>query len=202
MKTMVMEAPDNHKVTYTNAGSAIASGAVVDLNDRFGIAATDIAASTGVGVLYTAGRFKLTKATGVTFAVGAILRWDAANSRISTASDPAHKVIGRCAKAAATGDTIVETDLNQGGAGAIGTPIFVKRYVADATDASNGYVTIDTGFGAAPSTCIVQARKAATAFDVRVIANMEMLASADAGKVKVTITGIATNDVISMIATK
>lgn len=68
-------------VQYTNAGSAIAAGAVVGLKHCVGIALTDIAASTGVGSVALEGVFQVPKTTGTAWANGEKLLWDVSASK-------------------------------------------------------------------------------------------------------------------------
>lgn len=63
-------------LTYTNAGSAIAAGAVVELKHNLGVALTDIAATTGVGAVAIEGCFTVPKVSGAVWVVGEKLVWD------------------------------------------------------------------------------------------------------------------------------
>jgi predicted RecA/RadA family phage recombinase len=63
-------------LTYLNAGSAIAAGAVVELKHCLGVALTDIAATTGVGAVAMEGVFTVPKVSAAVFVVGEKLIWD------------------------------------------------------------------------------------------------------------------------------
>lgn len=68
---------------YTNAGSAIASGAIVPLVDRCGVAVADIAASTGKGTLMLEGIFELPKDGDEAFSQGDELYHDASDGTVT-----------------------------------------------------------------------------------------------------------------------
>jgi len=97
----------------------VTSGQGVLIGDLFGVAAYTADATDDVEI-QTTGVFDLTKqaGAGVTFAVGAVVYWDATNSRATaTATD---QPIGVCVSAAVNSDTSVRTLLgNIGLAGAI-----------------------------------------------------------------------------------
>ncbi|MGR8917978.1 MAG: capsid cement protein [Gammaproteobacteria bacterium] len=61
---------------YTNSGSAITEGDVVIVNNLICVAAEDIAATTGVGTLYTDGVFDLPKVSAAVIAQGEMVIWD------------------------------------------------------------------------------------------------------------------------------
>ena len=70
-------------LTYINAGSAIAAGAVVVVGKIIGIAETDIAATTGEGTLVVEGVFALAKTAGLAVAQGDKLYWNTSTSAAS-----------------------------------------------------------------------------------------------------------------------
>ncbi len=72
-----------HSIEYSNSGSAIASGAVVAVLDRCGIALTDIAATTGVGTVNLSGVYTLTKDNDEAIAQGEMLYFDASDSTVT-----------------------------------------------------------------------------------------------------------------------
>jgi predicted RecA/RadA family phage recombinase len=80
---MKNDVQNGHIIEYSNSGSAISSGAVVVLDQRIGIAITDIAASTGKGSVQLDGVFQLTSDTGTAYAQGDRLFWDVGNSRLT-----------------------------------------------------------------------------------------------------------------------
>jgi len=79
---------DGETLEYTNAGSAIASGDVVVVGKLVGIAATDIAASTGVGTVYLEGVFNVPKNNSLAITQGDQVFWDASPGEVTkTATD-------------------------------------------------------------------------------------------------------------------
>ena len=71
------------RIDYTNAGSAISAGDVIELTDCIGIAIGDIAASTGNGSLYVTGIHALTANASESWTVGKNLYWDKTNDRLT-----------------------------------------------------------------------------------------------------------------------
>lgn len=157
MKNMRIRPEDIHKVPFKNTGSAIASGAVVDMGGRFGMAHTAIAATSGEGICFTAGGYDLAKATHATdkaFAVGEPVYWDATNSRCDKAGTSGAKYIGVCREAAASTATTVLVDIN-----APRESNEVKIVVdttAAALNGADGQISIPTGRTVAPSYYQVQ----------------------------------------------
>ena len=82
-KTYVSE---GNVVNYTNAGSAIAAGAVVVMGHTIGVALTDIAATTGVGAVAIEGVFTVPKVSAAVFAVGEKLIYDVSASEFDDSS--------------------------------------------------------------------------------------------------------------------
>jgi len=76
-------------IEYTNTGTAITSGSVVIVGDLVGIAATDIAATTGVGTVYIEGVFEVACNSADVISVGQTLVWDASASEFVDANSPA-----------------------------------------------------------------------------------------------------------------
>ncbi len=72
-----------HSMEYANAGSAIASGDVVPLVDRCGVALTAIAATSGKGTLELEGVYEIAKDDDESFAQGDQLFFDASDSTIT-----------------------------------------------------------------------------------------------------------------------
>jgi len=67
-------------VEYSNAGSAISSGDVVVMGDRCGVAATDIAATTGKGTVHLSGVYELDKDNDEAISQGDELYFDSSDS--------------------------------------------------------------------------------------------------------------------------
>lgn len=91
-------------------GSAVSSGAVVVMGVRVGIAVADIAANA-TGAVRVKGVVELAKLSTDTPAQGALLYWDAGNSRLTTTAG-SNVLAGYAAKAAGNGATTVWLHLN------------------------------------------------------------------------------------------
>lgn len=92
MKTFVQ---DGDVMNYANAGSAILSGAIVQVGNLVGVAALDIAATTGTGAVYFEGVFSLTKVGSQAWAQGDPIFYDHTNVYCTkTASSDADTLIG------------------------------------------------------------------------------------------------------------
>lgn len=98
---------------FTNTGSAISSGAPVLIPGYgYGVAATDIAATTGTGSVFTKGVFEFSAASADTWSQGARLYWDAAQGTAGEVNtDEANVFIGRAFTAKANGETKVHVKL-------------------------------------------------------------------------------------------
>jgi predicted RecA/RadA family phage recombinase len=105
-------------VQYTNTGSAIAAGDVVIVGHLVGIAATDIAASTGVGTVAIEGEFEVPANSADVMTNGMKLDWDASAGEfvdaigVAAAGDNENGVV--CVKAKAGGVTLVTVKLCPG----------------------------------------------------------------------------------------
>ena len=88
---------------YTNTGSAISSGDVVDLGSFCGIALEDIAASTGVGTVNVGGvEAELTSDTGTAWSVGDPVYW---TGSAATKTAGSNTPLGIVTQAKASGGT-------------------------------------------------------------------------------------------------
>jgi len=103
-------AHDGTYVDYT-PGAAVAAGDVVVLAELVGVANSAIAANA-LGALCIAGVFDFNKATGVTYAYGILLYWDDTNNVVTTTVG-SNKLIGKCIRAALTGDTKARVAMSQ-----------------------------------------------------------------------------------------
>lgn len=110
--------------TYINAGDVIeyvalattTSGDVITLDDTIGIALASAASGAKVSV-QVSGNFTLDKATGVVFATGQKLNWDASTGKVTSATTSAAgdvTAFGIAAAVALTGDTTCEVILCPG----------------------------------------------------------------------------------------
>ena len=100
---------EGNYVPYT-PGSAVAQGSVVVQADLVGVAELAIPANT-LGSLSVRGLYNINKLSTDVVAAGAILYWDAVNSR-ATITASSHKIFGRAVAAAGNGATKVLAVLN------------------------------------------------------------------------------------------
>jgi predicted RecA/RadA family phage recombinase len=103
------------RMSYSNTGAAILSGAVVVVQlgaFRFcGLAVTDIAATTGTGEIEVEGVHRLSALSTDVWGIGDRLFWDVTNSRLTNIRST-NVYIGRAAAAKATAATTGDVDLN------------------------------------------------------------------------------------------
>lgn len=95
---------------YANGGTARASGDVVVAGTLVGVCLAAIAANT-TGSVQVCGVFTLAKLSTDTPAQGALVYWDAANSRITTTAG-ANTLAGKAFAAAGSGETTCLVLLN------------------------------------------------------------------------------------------
>lgn len=93
-----------------SAGSTIASGQVLVVGTKVGVALTAIA-NGSVGSVQIAGVFRLAKLPTDVIGQGALVYWDTANSRLTTTS-AGNTLAGVAYAAAGNGATTVDTLLN------------------------------------------------------------------------------------------
>jgi predicted RecA/RadA family phage recombinase len=98
-------------VTYINAGSAIAAGAVVVMGDSVGVAAVDIAATPGQGVVDLEGVFEVPKTTGTAWVLGDKLDYDISAAEFHKGLSTAIGDIAGCAIAFAAAASGAATGL-------------------------------------------------------------------------------------------
>ncbi|WP_304306248.1 DUF2190 family protein [Pseudacidovorax intermedius] len=96
-------------IDYTPA-AAVAGGSVAVIGVRVGVVVADIAANA-TGALRVKGVVELAKLGTDTVAQGALLYWDAANSRLTTTAG-GNTLAGYAARAAAAGVTTAWLHLN------------------------------------------------------------------------------------------
>lgn len=96
-------------IDYT-AGSAVSSGQVLLIGARVGVALNAIAAGA-TGAVAVEGVFTIAKLGTDVVAQGALLYWDNTNSRLTTTAS-GNTLAGYAAKAAGSGVTTVEINLN------------------------------------------------------------------------------------------
>lgn len=105
-------------LTYANSGSAISAGAVVVVGEQVGIAAVDIAATSGTGTLNMTGVFDVPKVSAAVIAQGESVIWDAsAGAFDDNAATPASgDVSNACTawEAAGSGVTTIAVKINTG----------------------------------------------------------------------------------------
>jgi len=95
---------------FTNAGAAIASGAGVLIGTRFGVALANIATGA-TGSVQICGVFTVPKLSTDNMTQGALVYWDAANSRM-TLTSAGNTLAGSAAAPAAASTTSVNVLLN------------------------------------------------------------------------------------------
>ena len=93
------------------AAATVESGEVIELTNRIGIALNDAASGETVP-LAVEGIFELTKVTNDVVALDAKLYWDADTDKVTL--DSGEKYAGLAAKAAGSGVTTVQIDINKG----------------------------------------------------------------------------------------
>ena len=95
-------------IEYTNAGSALSSGDVVDLTWGIGVCLADIAASTGTGSLAIAGVHTLAASSSEAFTQLQAIYWDGTELvGSSTGNTPAGYAAAAKAEAGTTADVLV-----------------------------------------------------------------------------------------------
>lgn len=189
MATNVVHERSDATMAWTNGtGSAVASGAVVDLGWGFGIAAAAIADGE-VGSVYTEGVFTIAKATGAStgFAQGRPVGWSEANSNCIR---DCTRHIGMCFEAAGDNDTTVNIALNRG------RPDKVIVHAATSGEATANLADIDTGWGEAPRVAHADRRSSAGLQGDPL--TVTFLSGGDLGKVRVAATDIVAADIITL----
>ncbi len=108
---MINKEGEGQSIPYANTGSAITAGSVVVLGNTIGIAAEDIAATTGVGTVHISGRFSgIPKVTAAVFAQGEKLIWDVSAGKFDdSAATPATGDVTGAAIAAVAGANLETT---------------------------------------------------------------------------------------------
>jgi len=101
-----------HRITYSNAGTAISAGDVVVMGTLLGIAVADIAATSGVGEVEIDGVHDLDAKTSDAWVIGAQIYWDSGNDEL-TDTEYGNTAAGRAAEAkVATTMTAAQVVLN------------------------------------------------------------------------------------------
>lgn len=90
--------------------AAVASGAMVLIGTRVGVAIAAIAAN-GTGAVQVVGEFEITKNTTDVVAQGALLYWDNANKRLTTTAS-GNTLAGFATEAAGNTATTVKIKIN------------------------------------------------------------------------------------------
>lgn len=195
---------DAHLRAYTNGtGSTIAAGTPVVIGDRYGIVHEDIL-DTASGTAYTRGQFELAKQTGVAFAQGDRVYWNAGNARLELWTPDIGGPWMVCSEGALSAATTAEVDLEVQPTGAYD---FRDAHTVTSGEAAansgNGRADIDTGFGVAPTGFSVQVIDASSGAQNTGYV-VSALTGGDLGKVRID--GVAAgvqldeNDVIHLIA--
>ncbi len=146
-KNALKDHPQDQVIIASNAGSAIASGAVMRQASLLGIAAVGLAATTGTGAMDTAGRFTLTALNTDVWPIGTPLGWDFTNSRLTpTFTDLPGGAEFVATKAKANGETTAEVNIAKNHR----RIVTINRLASAGEDTANAVVW-DTGFGKDPS---------------------------------------------------
>lgn len=103
------------QITYANSGAAILSGAVVPLTAGIGVAAVDIAATTGSGAVAVEGVFSIAKEAPLAIAQGDKLYWDNSAKKL-TKTAMSNTLCGWAFEAAGSAATVVLIKLQYMGA--------------------------------------------------------------------------------------
>lgn len=104
---------DGQVIDYVNAGAAIASGDVVIVGNRIGVALVDIPATTGTGAVGFWGVFNLPAVTGAAFVQGESVNYDVSaslfddNAAIAAAGDITLGATAWETKTAGAGETVM-----------------------------------------------------------------------------------------------
>lgn len=96
-------------IDYT-PGADVAAGDVIDLGTFVGIAKAAIASGT-LGALSLEGVFDVNKYSGESHAIGDTIYWDAGTSTATKTSAYSEATMGKCVKAAASGDSTTRVKL-------------------------------------------------------------------------------------------
>lgn len=123
---------DGETIEYSNTGTAITAGSVVVIGKLLGIAATDIAATTGVGTVCLEGVFKLAKNTSTAITQGDQLFWDNTAKEITKVGTDLP--IGTAHESALAADTTVNVNLYEGGDSVPQAATVAAVATANATD--------------------------------------------------------------------
>ena len=95
---------------YTPSGADVAAGEIVVLTDMVGVALTPIADGK-LGALKVEGVFALPKASGTTFTIGDTVHYDTSTELCVVASATNTLEVGKAARAAVSGEVVVQTKL-------------------------------------------------------------------------------------------
>jgi len=192
MKNRIRDYPESTVLLWTNGtAAAVASGDVVVVDGRAGIAFADIAIGAE-GTLFTEGRFELSKAAGASTSLASHQEayYDVANKRVT--ATPIGISIGRVAKAASNDDTTVEVNLGS-------SDVFKFSHTVDGAEGAANALVVDTGFGVEPAgPVLVQVRSSAGA--IRAGTSVVLQADADAGKISITNAALAVDDIVGIVA--
>lgn len=97
-------------LSYTAAAAAVASGAMVLLGSRVGVAVADIALNA-TGSVQVVGEFTIPKLSTDVVAQGALLYWDNTNKRLTTTAS-GNTLAGFATAASGSGNGTVNIKIN------------------------------------------------------------------------------------------
>jgi len=179
---------NDEKIDYANAGSAIASGDVVQIGDILGIAIGAIAASTGVGPVLIRGIVQVTKVGSQAWVQGATVYYDSGNTRFTTvAAGNTRAGVAALAAGSGAGVTTGYIVLNASPGADIGTQ---AAHIAD--PASAAAMTQDTLTDSSGGTAATTLAAISGTFDQSEVANAIASLAAQLAKVKTDVAAVRT----------
>ncbi len=109
---MINEIHEGKRITFTNSGSAILSGAIVPVGERCGVALVDIAATSGTGTVSMEGTYLLPKDGDEAFTQGQRLFHDASDGTVTGTATGGNKWVGYAEEAATESSTTCRVTLS------------------------------------------------------------------------------------------
>lgn len=140
----------------TGAAVSLASGDVIRTGVLFAVCLVAMTANA-IGAVATSGRWKLKKATGVSYTRGQLLGYDFTNDRVTT--NLSGGVCGTVTTAAATTDTTVEVNINDGAA-----RTYTEARVVSAGEDTANQADFDIGFPAAQAAVFIQIKNTSNVY--------------------------------------
>ena len=180
--------PESERVQFLNSsGSTITSDEFVDLGGLgWGIAITDVL-DGNTGVATRRGHMWLPKVAAVAFVAGQAVGWDGTNKEVIAATGG--KPIGAVVTAALAADTKIMVDLNQP----------AESYRNQGGGSAAAGLQVDLGFGVVPTGPVI-VQSTTSAGVPRAFTSVTLDTAGDAGKITITTTAGAADDIHHIIA--